>query len=197
MGISAKEVKKLRDQTGVGMMDCKKALEEGEGDFDKAVEILRKKGMAAAAKRSGRAVHEGLIEAYIHPNNRLGVLLEVNCETDFVAKTDDFHCFCRDVAMQIAAMNPLVVDRKDLPPEMVEKELEIYRTQARNQGKPEKIVDKIALGKLGKYYGEVCLMEQKFVKDSAMTIRDLIHELIAKLGENISIRRFTRYRLSE
>ncbi len=197
MGISAKEVKKLRDQTGVGMMDCKKALEEGEGDFDKAVEILRKKGMAAAAKRSGRAVHEGLIEAYIHPNNRLGVLLEVNCETDFVAKTDDFHCFCRDVAMQIAAMNPLVVDRKDLPPEMVEKELEIYRTQARNQGKPEKIVDKIALGKLGKYYGEVCLMEQKFVKDAAMTIRDLIHELIAKLGENISIRRFTRYRLSE
>ncbi len=195
--VTAEMVKELREKTGAGVMDCKQALQEADGDFDKAIEILRKKGAASAQKRLGRETKEGVIDAYIHPGNRLGVLIEVNCETDFVARNEEFRQFVRNMAMQVAASNPQVVSREDLPQELVEKELEIYRSQAREQGKPEHIIDKIAQGKLEKYYQEVCLLEQAYIRDPDRTVEDILNEIRAKIGENIIIKRFVRYQLGE
>ena len=195
--ITAAAVKELREKTGAGMMDCKKALVESKGDMDKAGDILRKKGIASASKKASRAVNEGRIEAYIHPGSKLGVLVEINCETDFVANTDDFKSFARNIAMQIAASSPSYVRREDVDQESIDREMEIYREQAKNQGKPENIIDKIALGKLDKYYSEVCLLEQPFVKDPDKSVQDIVTETIAKLGENISIRRFNRFKIGE
>jgi elongation factor Ts len=195
--ITAAAVKNLREKTGAGMMDCKKALVESDGDVEKATELLRKKGIASASKKSSRAVNEGRVEAYIHPGSKIGVLVEINCETDFVAKTDDFSSFSRDVAMQIAASSPTFVKRDDVDKETVERELNIYRDMAKDQGKPENIIEKIATGKLDKFYSEICLMEQSFVKDPDKTIENLVTETIAKLGENISIRRFSRFKIGE
>jgi len=197
MEISAQKVKELREKTGAGMMDCKKALMETGGDFEKASNYLREKGIAKAASRAGRTANEGLVVSYIHPGDKLGVLLEVNCETDFVARTDDFKVFAKDVSMQIAATNPLAIKREDVDPKVVEAESEIYRQQALNEGKPEKILDKIVSGKLDKFFAETCLMEQPFVKDNEKTITDLLNDLIAKIGENITIKRFARFRLGE
>jgi elongation factor Ts len=193
--ITAQAVKALREKTGLGMMECKKALMETDGDPDKAVEFLRKKGMAAVEKRAGRQASEGLILSYIHPGSRLGVLLEVNCETDFVARTEDFQSFGRDVAMHIAAEQPAVVQREDLDPEVVTREKEIYLEQAKNEGKPEHIAEKIVTGRLEKYYQDVCLLEQAFVKNPDQTINDLVIEITAKIGEKISLRRFVSFRL--
>jgi elongation factor Ts len=195
--ITAALVKELRDKSGAGMMDCKSALVEAEGDLDKASDILRKKGIAKATKKADRAANEGRIEAYIHMGSKLGVLLEVNCETDFVANTDDYATFCRDVAMQIAASAPKYVRREEVDQETIDSEVEIYREQARNQGKPEQILEKIATGKLDKFYSEICLLEQPFVKDADKTIQALLTETIARLGENISIRRFSRFKIGE
>ena len=197
MDISATMVRDLREKTGAGMMDCKKALAESGGDFEKAVDYLRQKGLATAAKRAGRVASEGRIGSYIHAGAKIGVLVEVNCETDFVAKTDDFQNFAKDLSMQIAASTPLFVRREEVPPEALEKEREIYRIQAREAGKPEKIIDKIVDGKLEKYYGEVCLLEQVFVKDTDIKIQDLLNGLIGKLGEKIEIRRFARFQVGE
>ncbi|MBN2030389.1 translation elongation factor Ts [bacterium] len=197
MTVSAGEVKKLRDLTGAGMMDCKAALMETEGDIEKAVEYLRKKGIASAQKREGREVKEGAIIAYVHPGNRLGVMVEVNCETDFVAKTNDFQLFSKDIAMQIAATNPMAIQREDLSKEIVEKELDIYRTQMKEEGKPDNVIDKIVQGKLEKYYQEVVLLEQGFVKDTSKTVKEYLLEVSGKLGEHISIRRFVRFQLGE
>ncbi|HNS73782.1 MAG TPA: translation elongation factor Ts [bacterium] len=197
MSISASLVNDLRNKTGAGMMDCKKALEQTGGDIEKAIDYLRKRGVQQAEKKVGRSANQGIIQSYIHPGSRLGVLVEINCETDFVARTNDFQEFAKDVAMQIAAANPLVVDRSELDQEKINKELEIYRDQAREQGKPEAILEKIAQGKLEKYYQEVCLLEQSFVKDPNKTIRDLLNEKIAKLGENMILRRFVRFQLGE
>ena len=197
MEITASMVKQLREKTGVGMMDCKKSLVEADGDIEIAVKMLRERGLAKAAKKATRAANEGSITAYIHPGDKLGVLIEINCETDFVARTDDFIALCKDIAMQIAAANPLVVQREDLDQDLIDKEKEIYKTQALNDGKPEKIVDKIVNGKIDKYYTEVVLLEQAFVKDQDITIKDIITEKIAKLGENIQVKRFVRYRLGE
>ena len=197
MAISAAQVKELREKTGAGMMDCKKALTEANGDMEKAIEILREKGLAAAAKKAGRVAAEGLVESYIHAGGRIGVLVEVNCETDFVAKTEEFRSFVRDIAMQIAAMNPKYVKRDEVPAEVVDKEREILRTQALNEGKPEHIVEKMVEGRLEKYFKEVCLLEQPFIKDGDKTIEQLVKEMIARIGENISIRRFVRFELGE
>lgn len=197
MSISASLVKELRERTGAGMMDCKKALSETGGDIEKASDYLREKGLAAAAKKSGRIAAEGLVEAYIHGAGRIGVLVEVNCETDFVAKTEEFKALVRDVAMQIAATKPEFVRREEVPAEAVEKEREILRAQALNEGKPEKIVDKMVEGRIEKYYKEVCLLEQPFIKDPDVTVKQLLTDKIAKIGENINIRRFTRYELGE
>jgi len=179
------------------MMDCKKALTEANGDMEKAIEILREKGLAAAEKKAGRVAAEGLVEAYIHAGGRIGVLVEVNCETDFVAKTEEFRSFVRDIAMQIAAMNPKYVKRDEVPEDVVNKEREILRTQALNEGKPEHIVEKIVEGRLEKYFKEVCLLEQPFIKDGDKTVEQLVKEMIARIGENISIRRFVRFELGE
>ena len=195
--ISASLVKMLREKTGVGMMDCKSALVEAEGDVEKAVDILRTMGRAKADSRAGKTAKEGVIKAYIHPGNRLGVLLELNCETDFVAKTEDFKTLAREIAMQIAASNPLVVQREHLDNKAIDHELEIFRNQARNENKPEQIIDKIAQGKLGKYFKEVCLLEQVFIKDSSLTVKELILDYKSKLGENVQISRFSRFRLGE
>ena len=195
MPVSAEIVKKLRERTGIGMMDCKRALEETGGNTEKAIEYLRKKGIAGAANRVDRATKEGIVVAYIHPGDKLGVLIEVNCETDFVARTDAFRTFVKDLAMQVAATNPIAVKRDQIPSEILEREKEIYRTQARNEGKPEKILEKIGEGRLEKFYQEACLLEQPFIKDPERTVNDLLVDLIAKTGENITIRRFTRYRL--
>ena len=195
--VTAALVKELRERTGAGMMDCKKALGETEGDLDKAVDLLREKGLAAAAKKAGRVAAEGLVEAYIHGAGRIGVLLEINCETDFVAKTDGFKELARDVAMQIAATNPLYVAREEVPAEQIAHEQEIFRVQALNEGKPEKIVEKMVVGRIEKYYKEVCLLEQPFIKDADKSVKDLITESIAKIGENISVRRFARFQLGE
>lgn len=197
MSISADEVKKLREMTGAGIMDCKAALAETNGNLEKAVEHLRKKGIAKAEKKASRETRDGLIESYLHPGSKLGVLVEINCETDFVAKTDDFKRFTRDIAMQIAASNPLVVNKEDLSAELIEKEMNIYKSQAMNQKKPEAIAEKMAQGKMDKFYQEVCLMEQSFVKDPNKSIKDLTKELISKVGENIVIRRFVRFQLGE
>jgi len=195
--ISAKMVKELREKTGVGMMDCKKALTESGGDMDKAIEVLRKKGIAKAEKKASREVKDGMVEAYIHAGGKLGTLVEVNCETDFVAKTDDFQNFVRNIAMQIAATDPIAVIREDVPESVIEKELEIYRAQAKDSGKPDNIIDKIATGKLEKFYAENILMEQAYVRNPDMTIKDFLSETIAKLGENITIRRFARFRIGD
>ena len=195
--ITAEMVKEIRERTGAGMMDCKKALTETQGDMDKAIDLLREKGLAAAAKKSGRVAAEGLVEAYIHGGGRIGVLLELNCETDFVAKTDKFHALARDIAMQIAAANPSYVRREEVPVEIVEHEREVLRAQALNEGKPANIVEKMIGGRIEKFYKENCLMEQSFIKDSDKTITDLVNENISKIGEKISIRRFTRYHVGE
>jgi len=197
MEINASLVKQLRDKTGVGMMDCKNALVEAEGDIEKAIDILRTKGHAKAEKRASKTAKEGVIEAYIHPGSRLGVMLELNCETDFVAKTEDFITLAKELAMQVAASNPQVIQMGDLGKEDIEHELEIYRTQARNEKKPEHIVEKIAQGKLEKYYKEVCLLEQVYIKDSNQSVKELIRDYQMKLGENLRIARFARFRLGE
>ncbi len=195
--VKAAVVKELREKTGAGMMECKKALVETEGDLEKAVTILREKGLSAAAKKTGRITAEGLVDAYIHMGGKIGVLIEVNCETDFVAKNEEFRNFVRDLCMQIAAVNPKYISVDEVPEEVKEEEKQIYRTQALQDGKPEKIVDKIAEGKLSKFYSENCLLEQAFVKDNDLTISDLLKELIAKLGENVTIRRFSRFVMGE
>ena len=195
VNISAAMVKELREKTNAGMMDCKKALQECSGDMDKAVQWLRQKGLAVAAKRAGRATSEGVIQSYIHAGNKLGVLVEVNCETDFVAKTDQFVQFARDLAMHIAASNPICIRREEAPEELLKKEKELFEKQAREQGKPDHIIEKIVTGRLEKFYKEICLLEQPFVKDPDKTIQDLLNELIASIGENISIRRFARFQV--
>ncbi len=195
--ITAKMVKELRDKTGAGMMDCKKALAECDGDAEKAIKHLREKGIASAAKKAGRETSEGTIFSYIHPGDKLGVLVEINCETDFVARTNDFRTFGKNIAMQVAAADPRVVRRNDLTQEIIDSEKEVYRNQAKREGKSEKIIDKIVEGKIEKFYSEACLMEQPFIKDTDRTISDIATETISKLGENIKIRRFIRYRLGE
>jgi elongation factor Ts len=195
--ISAGMVKELREKTGAGMMDCKKALSEVNGDMDKAVEFLRKKGLATAQKRAGRALNEGIIQSYIHMTGKLGVLVEVNCETDFVAKNEDFQEFAKNLAMHIAASNPLGITLEDVPEDLIEKEKEIYRAQALEMGKPENVVDKIVEGKLKKFYEESCLLNQPYVRDTNLSVADLLNELIAKIGENISIKRFVRYQIGD
>jgi len=197
MEISASQVKALREMTGAGMMDCKKALTDAGGNADEAVKILRERGIAKAATKSGRETSEGSIASYIHPGDKLGVLVEIACETDFVARTDQFRQFTRDVAMHIAASAPVCVRREEIDPQLIEQERKIYRTQALNEGKPEKILDKIADGKIEKYFSEVVLMEQPFVKDNDKTVDDYLKETIGSLGENIQIKRFARFRLGE
>jgi elongation factor Ts len=197
MEITAEIVKKLRDQTGAGMMDCKKALAETNGNFEKAIEYLRKKGAATAEKRADRATKQGVVEAYIHAGGRIGTMVELNCESDFVAKTEEFKALAKDIAMQIAAMNPLYITREHVSKEIIEREMEIYRTQARNEKKPEPVVEKISEGRLEKYFKEFCLVEQSFIRESSKTIKDLILEMMGKTGEKISISRFQRYHLGE
>jgi elongation factor Ts len=195
--ISAAMVKQLREKTGAGMMDCKNALSEVKGDIEKAIEFLRKKGLATAQKRAGRALSEGIIQSYIHMNGKLGVLVEVNCETDFVAKNEDFQEFVKNIAMHIAASNPLGITPEDVSEDIIEKEKEIYRAQALDMGKPENVTDKIVEGKLNKFYQESCLLNQPYVRDTDMSVADLLNELIARIGENISIKRFVRYQIGE
>jgi elongation factor Ts len=190
-------VKELRVKTGAGMMDCKEALTASDGDFDKAIDYLRKKGMSAATKRSSKAAKDGTIASYIHMGGKIGVMVEVNCETDFVARTSDFQNLAKDIAMHIAALNPAYLKPEDIPPHDLEREKEIYRSQALTEGKPEKIWDKIIEGKLKKYYEDVCLLEQKFVKDHEITVTMLVNNMIAKTGENIVVRRFARFQLGE
>ncbi|AIQ47831.1 elongation factor Ts [Paenibacillus sp. FSL R7-0273] len=197
MAVDAKSVKELRERTGAGMLDCKKALEEANGDITKAAELLREKGLSAAANKAGRIATEGTVESYIHAGGRIGVLVEINCETDFVGKTDSFKEFARDIAMQIAAASPQYVRREEVPADAVEKEKEILKAQALNEGKPEKIVEKMVEGRISKFYEEYCLLEQPFVKDPDKTISQLLNEKISTIGENISIRRFVRYELGE
>lgn len=197
MQISSEDVKKLREKTGVGMMDCKKALQECGGDFNKAVEYLRKKGMDVANKRQGRTASQGVVSSYIHMGGKVGVLVEVNCESDFVAKSENFLVFVKDVAMHIAAASPEWVSREDVPQDVLGKEKEIYKEQALKSGKPEKILDKIAEGRLAKFYSERCLLEQPFVKDTDKNIKQLLDELMGKTGEKCEIRRFARYQLGE
>ena len=193
MEISAQTVKELREKTGAGMMDCKKALTESAGDMEKAIDYLRKKGLATAQKKSGRVAAQGMVGHYIHMGGKTGVLVEVNCETDFAARSDDFQTLVKDIAMQIAAMNPRYVRREDVTEEDLNREKEIYREQAKASGKPDNIVDKIIEGKLKDYYKDACLYDQPFVKDDKMTIEQLITNAIGKIGENIRVRRFTRY----
>jgi elongation factor Ts len=195
--ITAEQVKELREKTGVGIMDCKKALKECDGDTEKAVDYLRRKGIATAKKRGGRTASEGQVASYIHAGGKIGVMVEINCETDFSGKTDDFTEFARNVAMHIAATNPIAVDREGIPEDVLERERAIYVSQAKDSGKPEKILDKIVDGKMNKFYSEACLLEQPYVKNPDISIQDLLNEMIAKTGENIVIRRFTRYQLGE
>ena len=197
MAITAAQVKELREATGVGMMECKKALTETNGDMEKAMEWLRKKGIASAEKKSGRVAAEGVVEAYIHMGGKIGVMVEVNCETDFVAKTPEFKAFVRDIAMHIAAANPSYLNRDEVPAEILDKEREILRAQALNEGKPEKIVDRIVEGQIEKYYKEVCLLEQPFVKDSDKSIKQVMAETAKEIGANIDIVRFERFERGE
>ncbi|MEE2876207.1 MAG: translation elongation factor Ts [Candidatus Neomarinimicrobiota bacterium] len=197
MTIDAQEVKDLRVRTGAGIMDCKEALLESGGDVEQAVDFLRKKGIARAEKKAGRQADQGVVLSYIHPGNRIGVLVEVNCETDFVAKTDDFQGFVKDVAMQIAATNPLSLSRDGMDGSMVEKEKEIFTEQAKDSGKPDNIIEKIVEGRLEKFYQENCLLEQPFIKDGDKSVQDILTEIIATLGENISVSRFSRYEVGE
>ncbi len=195
--ISAIMVKQLREKTGVGIMDCKEALLQSNGDIDNAVDFLRKKGLATAQKRAGRAMSEGLIQPYIHMGGKLGVLVEINCETDFVAKNDDFKEFAKNIAMHIAATNPVGIASNDVPEEVINKEKEIYRAQAIELGKPENVVDKIVEGKLNKFYKDNCLLNQAYVRNPDMNISDLLNDLIAKMGENITIKRFVRFQIGD
>ncbi len=197
MEISIELVKDLRQRTGAGIVDCKTALNEAKGDLDSAIEYLRRKGLATAAKKAGRIATEGLVSAYIHAGGKIGVLVEVNCETDFVAKTEDFQAFVKNVAMQVAAANPQFIRREEIPAHVMEKEKRIYRTQALESGKPEKVIDKIVDGKMERYYTEACLLEQTYIKDSDLTVKDVMDALISKVGENIAIRRFARFQLGE
>jgi elongation factor Ts len=195
--ISAAMVKELREATGSGIMDCKRMLAEADGNMEKAVELLRKKGLAKAAKRAGRSTSEGVIHSYIHTGAKLGVLVEINCESDFVAKTDDFIEFAKNIAMHIAAANPAGLTPEDVDKTVVEKEREIFKAQMQQEGKPENIIDKIVDGKVEKYYKEVCLMSQQYVKDPQKTIEELVKETIGKIGENIQIKRFARFQIGE
>ncbi|MGD8718614.1 MAG: translation elongation factor Ts [Candidatus Zixiibacteriota bacterium] len=197
MAIEATEVKKLRERTGAGMMDCKRALQECGGDHDRAVEYLRVKGLAAAKKKAGRATGEGLIASYIHPGDKLGVLVEINCETDFVARTDEFRAFVKDIAMHVAAADPVAVTAEEFPPDVLEGERNIAAEQAREQGKPDNIIEKIVEGRLKKFIAERTLLEQAYVKDPDKTVREYVEETVAKLGENIVIGRFARFKLGE
>jgi elongation factor Ts len=197
MEITAAMVKELRTRTGAGMMDCKKALAEGKGDIDKAIEFLRVKGLSKAAKKAGRDTTEGLVVSYIHPGSKIGVLVQVNCETDFVARTEEFQTFAKNIAMQVAAAAPLGVTREDVPGEVLEKEREIFRTQALEQKKPENIVEKIVDGRIEKFYAEAVLLDQVFIKDNDKKVADLLKETIAALGENIKIARFSRFQLGQ
>lgn len=193
MAIKAETVRELREKTGAGMMDCKRALQEAGGDLDEAIRILREKGLAAAAKKTGRATGEGLIGSYIHGGGKLGVLVEVNCETDFVARTAEFQELVHDIAMQVAAAAPRFISRDDVPEEEIRRESEIFEAQAKRQGKPDGVVEKIVKGRLEKFYQEVCLLEQPFIKDPDRKVVDLINEAIARLGENIRVKRFARF----
>lgn len=195
MTITSQMVKELRDKTNAGMMDCKKALTETAGDMEKAIDLLRQKGLAVAAKRAGRETKEGVVESYIHAGGKLGVMVEVGCETDFVAKTDDFKAFAKNVAMHIAAANPVAVNRDEVPADILQREKDIYVNQALESGKPQQIVDKIVAGKVEKYLAEICLMEQKYVKNPDLNVQDLLNELVAKMGENISIKKFARFQI--
>jgi len=193
--ITSQMVKELRDKTNAGMMDCKNALSETAGDMEKAIDLLRQKGLAVAQKRADRVTTQGIVESYIHAGGKLGVLVEVGCETDFVAKTDDFIAFAKDIAMHVAASSPVAVTREEVPAELVDREREIYKAQALDSGKPENIVEKMVTGKIDKYIAEICLMEQKFVKNPDLSVQDLLNELVAKMGENISIKRFARFQI--
>ena len=194
---TAQDVKNLRERTGAGMMDCKKALTEANGDTEKAIDLLREKGLAAAAKKAGRIAAEGLVESYIHGGGRIGVLVEINCETDFVAKTPEYKEFCRDIAMQIAASSPEYGRREEVPEDVLERERNVARQAAINDGKPEKILDRIVEGRIEKFYKEVCLLEQVYIKDNDKTVQQVITDKIATIGENISVRRFVRYQVGE
>ena len=195
--VTSEMIRELRERTGAGMLDCKNALTEKEGDVEKAIELLREKGLASAAKKAGRIAAEGLCESYIHGGGRIGVLLEINCETDFVAKTDEFKSLAKDICMQIAASKPEFVRREEVPAEVVEKEQEIFTAQALNEGKPANVVEKMISGRIEKYYKEICLLEQPFIKNTDITIQELLVEQIARIGENINVRRFVRYELGE
>ncbi|MDD2573170.1 MAG: translation elongation factor Ts [Bacillota bacterium] len=195
--VTAAMVKELRERTGAGMMDCKKALEKTNGDIEKAIDLLREKGLAAAAKKVGRITAEGIVDSYIHMGGRIGVLIEVNCETDFVAKTDDFKAFVKNMAMQVAASKPLYVCREEVSASTIEKEKQILTQQALNEGKPEHIVNKMVEGRIKKYYEEVCLLEQPYIRDPEVSVQQVLTETVAKIGENISIRRFARYEMGE
>jgi len=195
--IDAKVVKALREKTGAGMMDCKKALQEAGGKEEKAVDILREKGLSAAARRSERAANQGIIDSYIHLGGKIGVLVEVNCETDFVARNDEFREFVRNICLQVAATNPLYLNKEEVPEKILEKERQIIKAQALNDGKPEKVIEKIVEGRLEKFYRDNCLMEQTYIKDEDMNIRELLTNLIARIGENIVIRRFSRFEIGE
>lgn len=197
MAVTAAQINELRKSTGAGMLDCKKALEETAGDFEKAVDFLRTKGLAAAAKKAGRAATEGAVGAYIHAGGKIGVMVEINCETDFVAKTDNFQTFLKDIAMHIAAASPQFVRREEVPVDVLEREKEIYRAKARETGKPDNIIEKIIEGQINKFYADICLLEQAYVKDPDKTILQYLNETISKIGENMSIRRFTKYVLGE
>jgi elongation factor Ts len=195
--ITAQQVKELRETTCAGMMDCKKALVETNGNMEKAIDYLREKGLAAAAKKSGRIAAEGIVEAYIHAGGKIGVMIEVNCETDFVAKTPEFHSFVRDLAMQIAAANPQYLSRDEVPTSILDHEREVLRAQAINEGKPAKIIDKMVEGRVNKFYSENCLLEQAFIKDPDQSVTDVVNAQISKIGENILVRRFVRYQMGE
>jgi elongation factor Ts len=197
MSISAKQVKELKDKTGIGLMECKKALKETEGDLEQAIDVLRKRGLAKAEKKSGRDVKEGRIHSYIHPGGKIGVLVEINCETDFVAKNEKFKEFAKNIAMHIAASDPIAVDREDMDPKLVEKEKEIFTEQAKSENKPEKIIPRIVEGKINKFYQQSCLLEQEYVKNPDISVQEYIKQTIARIGENISVSRFTRYKLGE
>jgi len=197
MEISIELVKDLRQRTGAGVIDCKTALQETKGNVDAAIDYLRRKGLATAAKKAGRIATDGLVSSYIHAGGKMGVLVEINCETDFVAKTEDFQAFVKNIAMHIAATNPQYIRREEIPTEVLEKEKEIYRTQALDSGKPAKVIDKIVEGKMERFYSEVCLLEQTYFKDSDLTVKEVLDAMIAKVGENISIRRFARFQLGE
>ncbi len=197
MAISTSIIKELREKTGVGIMDCKAALNECNGDIGKAIDHLRKKGIATAKKRGGRVTSQGQVQSYIHAGGKIGVLVEINCETDFTGKVEDFTNMVKDIAMQIAATSPIAIDRSRVPEDIVEKEKDIYATRARDSGKPENIIEKIVEGKLKKFFSEACLLEQPFVKNPDITVQDLLNEMMAKTGENIVIRRFVRFQLGE